>query len=121
MVRAPGPGPTPGGGSTSPNNPSKKCAAAKAKVASLQQQANSAEAQNETKTYLKELGAGALIGCALGAVGVEGVSTTAGGVAGGLRAQSPARAPEPHWQWVRALLGWSKELRWQMVSTYFRT
>jgi hypothetical protein len=45
------------------------CQNAKATVASLWQQSNSQEAVSETKTFFKELGAGATIGCVIGASG----------------------------------------------------
>ena len=59
---------------------SEKCEDAKAKVASLLQQLNSPEMQNETKTFLKELGAGALIGCVVEAVPLIGVAAVTAGV-----------------------------------------
>jgi hypothetical protein len=55
-----------------------KCAAAKAKVASLLQQLNSPEMLNERNTYFKEMGAGALIGCGVAVLGEEIVTVGVG-------------------------------------------
>jgi hypothetical protein len=52
-------------------------------VQNLDQQLNSPEMDNEGKTYLRELGAGALIGCGIGAVGEESLTVGAGYVVGG--------------------------------------
>jgi RHS repeat-associated protein len=78
-------GGTGGGGNVTPNpSPkSQQCAAARAKVASLKQELSSPEAQDASRQYFKELAAGALIGCGVGVLGTEAVTTGAGAVVGG--------------------------------------
>lgn len=89
-------GTKPGGGPQAPTKKQQQCAEAKARVANLEQQLSTPEVRQETNTYYKELGAGALIGCGAGALEAEAVTTAGGalvagppGAAGGAAAGTP--------------------------------
>jgi RHS repeat-associated protein len=62
----------------------KQCAAAQAKVASLRQNAQALNVDKLLKDNLRAVGAGALIGCAIGALSTEAVTTGGGFIFGGV-------------------------------------